>query len=66
MGVKSTSTISRRKAYELLINAIPRLSNEAIGNVLDVAWDELGHRYDNFVVRDGDCDDDDRFSVDNE
>lgn len=63
MGIKSTSTVSRQKAYELLIGIIPQLTNDDLADVLDVAWDRYGNKFDNFIVRDGEQDDDMRFQV---
>jgi hypothetical protein len=54
MGVKSTETITRDQALDILLGEIPTLPNDALGELMDALAD-CGHskivsKYNNFIV----------------
>jgi hypothetical protein len=54
MGIKSTRTITRQLALEILLEEIPEMSNDVLGDLMDVLADSKQSKYtcqfDNFVV----------------
>jgi len=56
MGIKSTQRITRKEALSILLEEIPKLPNDALGDLMD-ALSDCGHskivsEFDNFIVSD--------------
>jgi len=56
MSIKSTQTVTREQALAMLMSEIPGLSNDVLGDMLDVLADSeqstTCSRFDNFIVSD--------------
>ncbi len=56
MGIKSTRRITRQQALEILTDDLPKLSNDALGDLMDALADtKQSHHvsyFDNFIVSD--------------
>ena len=54
MGVKSTSRIKRKVAIDILLEEIPNLPNDVLGDLMDTLADSGQSKYassfDNFIV----------------
>lgn len=60
MGVKSTSRITRKLALRILLDEIPKLPNDTLGDLMDTLADSGQStnlsQFDNFIVSNFDAD----------
>jgi putative heme degradation protein len=56
MSIKTTQHITRQQALDILLDDLPKLPNDALGQLMDALADtERSHRvsrFDNFIVSD--------------
>ena len=54
MSIKSTSRIKRQRAIDILLEEIPNLPNDTLGDLMDTLADseqsKYASRFDNFIV----------------
>jgi hypothetical protein len=54
MGIKSTQRITRQRAIDILMEEIPLLPNDALGDIMDALADteksKYASKFDNFTV----------------